>query len=163
MRPNVGLERLAFGQSARRQGWASSVYFKHHDVRYSLPDEWWEEAGMRDAKLIGHSYLGGQSLWPELEVCQIAISDIQPLVRLGSYGVFNDNAEFGTAHNRVVQILRGIREQAPIPPVEVSRLPAGEFPTFKLIHGAHRLYCSIAVGFTHVPAVEVVDFFGIEE
>ena len=136
------------------------MLFKHHDIEYVLPDEWWNEAGMPAGTLGGFSYVGGPSPWPKLKVFELAISDVQAVLRQGSHGVFNDNPEFGTAHDRVVQILRGFREQVPIPPIEVARLHSAQPSRFKLIHGAHRLYCSIAAGFSHVPAVEVVDFFG---
>jgi hypothetical protein len=93
-------------------------------------------------------------------VFEVAVDDIEPLLRVGSHGVFNDNAEFGTAHDRVLRILRGFREQSPIPPIEVARKASILEPRFKLIHGAHRLYCAIAAGYTHVPALEVDDFWG---
>jgi hypothetical protein len=134
--------------------------FSHHNIEYVLPDEWWNEAGMRAGLMTGRSYVSGPSPWPKLPVFELAVSDLQPVLRQGSHGVFNNNPEFGTAHDRVVQILRGFREQSSIPPIEVARLPPIQSPQFKLIHGAHRLYCSIAAGFSHVPAVEVVDFFG---
>jgi len=136
------------------------VRFKHHDAEYELPDDWWNEAGMRASLLSGSSYVGAPSQWPKLQVFELAINDVQPVLRQGSHGVFNDNPEFGTAHDRVVQILKGFRDRTSIPPIEVARLPSPQSPQFKLIHGVHRLYCSIAVGFSHVPAVEVVDFFG---
>ena len=134
--------------------------FKHHDIEYVLPDEWWNEAGMQTEALNGRSYSGGPSPWPNLAVFELDINDVEPMVRQASHGVFNDNTEFGTAHDRVVRILRGFCEQSPIPPIQVSRLHSALPPRYKLIHGAHRLYCAIAAGYSHVPAVEVVDFFG---
>ena len=108
------------------------------------------------------SFRPGASPWPDLPVFEVAIADVQPLVRQGTHGVFNDNPDTGTAHDRVVRILRGFRDGAAIPPVEVARLPAGPPVKFKLIHGAHRFYCAVAAGFSLVPAVEVHDAWGSE-
>jgi len=77
-----------------------------------------------------------------------------------SHGIFNDSSESGSARERVVSILVGLRDRSPIPPVEVSRLSGESSPRFKLIHGVHRLYCAIAVGCADVPAVEVRDIWG---
>ena len=68
--------------------------------------------------------------------------------------VFNDSHDTGlSAHGRVVSILCGFRDGAEIPPVEVVPAPQGSAHLFKLTHGTHRLYCSLAAGFTHVPAI----------
>lgn len=98
----------------------------------------------------------GESQWPELKVFVVAVGDVEPLRRRGTHGVFNDSAESGTAHDRVVRILRGFREGHRIPPIEVARKDTG----FKLVHGAHRFYCAVAAGYTHIAAVEVVDVWG---
>jgi hypothetical protein len=44
-----------------------------------------------------------------------------------------------------------------IPPIELVGTPAGSLFRYKLTAGTHRLYCSLAAGFTHVPAVEGID------
>jgi hypothetical protein len=44
-----------------------------------------------------------------------------------------------------------------IPPIELVDTPAGSLFRYKLTAGTHRLYCSLAAGFTHVPAVEGID------
>lgn len=134
--------------------------FKHRGVEYELPDEWWREAGMPSTNLPVRSFQSGPSPLAELAVFYVAVDDIEPVQRKGSHGVFNDNVEFGTAHDRVLRILRGFVDRSPIPPIEVARNASNADPRFKLIHGAHRLYCAVAAGHTHVPAVEVVDFWG---
>lgn len=106
------------------------------------------------------AFRAGVSPWPELCLFEVAVADVQPLRRNGSHGVFNDNLETGSAQERVVRILRGFREGQSIPPIEVARLADRSSPNFKLSHGAHRFYCAVAVGFSHVPAVEVVDMWG---
>ncbi len=37
----------------------------------------------------------------------------------------------------------------------VVRLPDGSASSHRLYHGAHRFYCSVAAGYSHVPAIEV--------
>ena len=124
------------------------------------PEILWTEAGMEGFTPEERSFRPGQSQWPELPIGEVAIDDVRPLRRQGSHGVFNDNPESGSAHDRVVRILLGFREDSPIPPVEVARSAHGTGSKFKLIHGAHRFYCAEAAGFSHVPAVEVVDIWG---
>jgi hypothetical protein len=41
-----------------------------------------------------------------------------------------------------------------IPPVEVVECGPGSLHRFKLTAGTHRLYLSLAAGFSHVPAVK---------
>ena len=132
----------------------------HQSVDYDLPDEWWNASGIQEAVPSERSYFPSASPSPELPVIYLAISDVAPLVRNGSHGVFNDSLEFGTARDRVIRILTGFREKSAIPPIEVSQLPLGSLARYKLIHGAHRLYCAIAAGYSHVPAIEVEDFWG---
>lgn len=40
-----------------------------------------------------------------------------------------------------------------MPPVEVVAAEPHSAQPLRLVHGAHRLYCSLAAGFSHVPAV----------
>lgn len=134
--------------------------FLHRDVEYSIPDEWWLEVGMADFHSQERSFRPAASPWPDLPVFEVAIGDVQPLVRKGTHGVFNDNPDAGSAHDRVVRILRGFRDGTAIPPIEVARLSGGSSVKFKLIHGAHRFYCAVAAGFSSVPAVEVHDVWG---
>jgi hypothetical protein len=136
------------------------MQFLHRGIQYSLPDEWWAEAGMETFAATGQSFRAGPSPWPELQTFQVAVNDVKPLLRNGTHGVFNDNPEFGTAQSRVVRILRAFRENAPIPPIEVARVASDSTCKFKLVHGAHRFYCGVAAGFSHVPAIEVVDVWG---
>ena len=129
-------------------------------MEYELPDDWWNASGVQYAGLGEHSYRSGPSPNPNQPVFQVSVRDIEPCTRKGSHGVFNDSPEFGAARDRVIALLSGFSENSAIPPIEVSELPPGSGHRYKLIHGAHRLYCAIAVGYSHVPAIKVVDFFG---
>ena len=131
--------------------------FQHLNVEFELPDEWWQEAGMQTFVAPNRTYITSTH---KASILEVPIEDLAPVLRKGSHGVFNDSPEFGSAHERVVCILRGFIEDVPLPPVEVARLASISPPRYKLIHGAHRPYCSIAAGYSHIPAVEVDDFFG---
>ena len=88
------------------------------------------------------------------EVFQVAIKEIGAVQRAPAIPIFNDSRDSGlTARERVVAILRGLRNRAAIPPVEVVPTAEGSAHPFKLTNGTHRLYCSLAAGFSHVPAV----------
>lgn len=80
----------------------------------------------------------------------VPVNEVEPLQRTLSHGVFNDSPETGTARERVTRLLRGFRDDVPIPPIELDRLGPH---AYRLFHGAHRFYCSLAAGFTHVPAI----------
>ena len=134
--------------------------FRHRGIAYTLSDEWWSEAGMEGFVPAQPSFQAGPSPWPDLAVFQVVFEDVEPLIRRGTHGVFNDNVETGSAHDRVVRILRGFREGSAIPPVEVARVTGSGGSHFKLVHGAHRFYCAVAAGFSHIAAVEVVDLWG---
>jgi hypothetical protein len=129
----------------------------HHGIPYDLPDDWWIEAGMPEFVRRDDCYKSGESPWSGLTIAKVPVAEVEPLQRHGTHGVFNDNPDSGSAHDCVANILRGLRADSAIPPIEVVRLPAGSKHTFRLFHGAHRFYCAIAASFSYVPAVEVRD------
>ena len=133
--------------------------FQHLQYDYDLPDEWWQEAGMQTFVPMHRTYVSSIPSTFDEKLIEVAIENLEPLLRKGSHGVFNDNSEFGTAHDRVLRILRGFIEGAILPPVKVTRLNSSYPLRYRLIDGAHRTYCAIAAGYSHVPAVEVDDFF----
>jgi len=51
----------------------------------------------------------------------------------------------------------GFRTGEAFPPIEVTEIPTGSDHKYRPTHGAHRFYCSVAVGFTEVPAVRGLD------
>jgi hypothetical protein len=103
------------------------------------------------------SYLVDLRKFPEASL--IPIAEIEPVARNLSHGVFNSDAETGrTAIERVLSLFRGYQESAAIPPVEVIKLAPGAAYKYRLTHGAHRFYTSIAAGFSHIPAVKGFSF-----
>jgi len=129
----------------------------HGAVQYEIPNEWWEEAGMTGFAPVDRSF---RSAAPErtrlhlTDVIEVSIADVAPVDRQLSHGVFADSKESGTARQRVVRILKGFRENAPIPPVEVVCTPDAPY-RFRLYAGAHRFCCAVVAGFQAVPAVDV--------
>jgi len=53
--------------------------------------------------------------------------------------------------------LRGFVKNAELPPVEVLRQTGSGPYRFCLKNGTHRLYCSLAAGYTKIPAVKALD------
>jgi hypothetical protein len=130
----------------------------HQDVEYSLEDDWWTEAGMVRFEPPARSYRASLLTGSRQPHIEVAVKDVEPLRRNLTHGVFNDGGESGSARQRVVNILCAFREDVALPPVEVARLPSDALHAYRLKHGAHRFYCSIAAGFSHVPAIEVEDW-----
>ena len=131
------------------------MQIRHHDREVVLPDEWWDEAGMADFVRRTSAYLADRSEYPD--VCEVAIEDIGPVRRALGVGVFNDGEE-GSARERVVSILCGFRLGSFIPPVQIVENPTDAPYRYKLTHGTHRLYSSVAAGFSHVPTVKGFDW-----
>jgi hypothetical protein len=135
---------------------APKMQFFHRDFQFELNNSWWTEARMRGFQPTSRSYLIDDQQFPNC--FEIAIEDIAPVRRELKYGVFNDCPKTGLpAKDRVMRILGAFLSNSPLPPVEVVTVPGGYPSKFKLTDGAHRLYLSIAAGFTHVPAVEGFD------
>ena len=121
--------------------------FRHHDFEFEVPDDWWNESGMGDPTLfsLGQSFHPGEPEYPNGKVLMLPLVDVCVKPRcLGEFGVFRNRED-------VVRILKGFRDGDPIPPVEVRHIDGSRYA---LYHGQHRFYCSVAAGFTHVPAVE---------
>jgi len=127
----------------------------HHGMTIVLDDDWWTEGGMTDFAPAAATYAVDAMVFPERVIFAAKIDDIGPVRRAPGVGIFNDDRDSGiTARDRVVRILRGFRSGALIPPVEIVKAKPGDEYLYRLVAGTHRLYCSLAAGFTYVPAVE---------
>lgn len=105
-----------------------------------------------------NTYVVDQRIFPEQRVSMIRIEDIGPVRRSPGTALFNDCGETGlTARERVVRILHGFSTGNAIAPVKILKSSRGDVHRYKLIDGAHRLYCSVAAGYTHIPAVKGLD------
>jgi len=126
----------------------------HGDVQYELDDEWWAEAGMAGFHPARRAFRADPRAFPDYELLEVSVADVEPLRRQLSHGVFNDSPSSGTARERVVRILQGFRSDSPIPPIEMLVATGGPYK-YSLYHGAHRFYCAVAAGYPAVPAVDV--------
>jgi hypothetical protein len=134
----------------------------HHGMKTVLDDDWWAEARMFGFRPRALSY-NADDTYNDRRVFRVAIKDIAPVRRAPSIPIFNRSHDTGlSARERVIEILKGFREGAAIPPVEVVMAKQGSPQSFKLVGGVHRLYCSLAAGFSHVPAVIGVDINALD-
>jgi hypothetical protein len=132
--------------------------FTHHGLKIVLNDDWWAEAGMASFTPSSTAYHADPRTFPGQRIFEVWIDDIGPVSRARGVGIFNASHDGTvTARESVVAILLGFRCGAMIPPVEVVKAEALSAYPYKLVHGTHRLYCSLAAGFTHMPAVEGFD------
>jgi hypothetical protein len=121
---------------------------RHHDLDIELEDSWLAEYGASSFRPSSSSYAFAENGDASL----LLITDIEPARRNLEVPYFNDSAEEGlTAKERVVRILRAFVTGTDLPPVEIAE--NGDGRAFSLTNGVHRLYLSLAVGFTHVPAI----------
>ncbi|MCZ6625242.1 MAG: ParB/Srx family N-terminal domain-containing protein [Deltaproteobacteria bacterium] len=132
----------------------------HYGLKFELRDDWWVEAGMVGFDVQDSAYKVNLNAFPN--VYSVSIKEVGPVHREG--GVFKDDNETGlSAKERVTRILRWFREDVAIEPVEVVKLLPSDPYRYKLVHGAHRFYCSLAAGFTHVPAVDGFDWASLDQ
>src|SRR5438552_10024678 len=150
----LGQACRCFKHTQRISGILCLMKFTHHGLQVELPDDWWTEAEMRGFVPTFTAYRVNRLFQ---NVREVPLEDVGPVSRNAGVGIFNDSEEEGSARERVVRILRGFRLDNAIPPVEIVEGQAGYPYRYKLAHGAHRLYCSLAAGFKCVPTIEVFD------
>jgi hypothetical protein len=126
------------------------VKIAHHDLATNINDEWWVEAGMPRFVPTSWAYRSDR------DAVEIRIADIGPVdLQRQLIGIFRDNADLGIpARERVLKILWGFRCGETIPPVKIVEGDAGYGYKYRVKDGVHRLYLSIAAGFTHVPTIK---------
>ena len=125
---------------------------KHHELEFELDCAWWTEAGMEKFAPLTRAYVAKSSQTDGRSIIEVPIEDVRAVSRKPGIGIFNDN-EDSTARERVVRILGGFVSGEKIRPVEVKCEPPESPYRYKLHDGTHRFYCSLAAGFSHVPAV----------
>lgn len=138
--------------------WETGMKIIHHDLEVELNDEWWEAAGMNLFIPKTRAYLTHQVFCENQPLFEVPIEDVGPVRRAPGVGIFNESEEGTSARDRVVSILSGFRSNVPIPPVQIVTRQAGYPYPYKLVAGAHRLYCSLAAGFTYIPAIKGFDW-----
>ncbi len=109
------------------------------DDPHQVPDEWLIEAGVKNFVPSLASFRC--DVPHEL----VALVDIETPLR--RWDVILDANGFG--RDRMLRILEGIRRGDALPPIDVE---IGDARPYRLRAGFHRLYASLATGFSHVPA-----------
>ena len=89
----------------------------HHGMKIVLDDDWWAEARMVGFIPRALSYRTDDTAYRGRRIFQVPIKDIAPVRRAPGVPIFNDSHDTGlSARERVVEILRGFRENAALPP-----------------------------------------------
>jgi hypothetical protein len=133
----------------------------HHDLEIELDGDWLVAAEMSGFVPTSKAYRTSKSIDKNATIREICIGDIGPVHR--NVGIFRDSPAGIPVRERVIKILRGFRSGDAIPPVKVVENKPGSAHRYKLTDGTHRLYCSIAVGFTDIPAVEGFDWDSLDQ
>jgi hypothetical protein len=108
---------------------------------FEIPDDWWDEAGMRAFKAQSPSYtLPANIIAPLVPLTEVLRPPRTVVHDLG-----------GFCRNRMVGVLVEIATVQAIYPVDMENINSGAF-RYGLRHGFHRYCASIAAGFTHIPA-----------
>ena len=119
--------------------------FYHEGFPFYVPDSWWLKAKMAEFEPRTLHYRTDDP-----EALSVSVGEVEPVRRQLSYGVFADE-------EGVLNIFNGSVENSAILPVDIKRQPQGSVYPYALYDGAHRFYCSVAAGFSHVPAVMTGD------
>src|SRR5437660_3579946 len=131
--------------------------FAHHDLAFDLEDDWWNEARMAGFSPTSRAYRTDARFSDTGEpILEVSIAEVAPAPR--PVGIFRDSEDGIPARERVLKILWGFRLGEAIPPVRVVESKSGSIYRYKLTDGAHRFYCALASGFTHVPTLKGFDW-----
>lgn len=117
------------------------------EVTYTpeIPDDWWKEAGM-------DKFVRASKAYPSSSSRLVLISEIEPPRRAEGKRCFE--------RDRIVSLLKGFIDGAAIDPIEVGEVKTLTGYKFKVMHGMHRFYSSLAAGFECIPVV-VKPYFDI--
>ena len=151
----LGQACRCFEHTQRISGILCLMKFTHHGLQIEMPDDWWTEAGMPGFVPVFKAYRVNKSLFQNVR--EVLLEHVGPVSRNAGVGIFNDSEEEGSSRDRVLRILRGFRFDDAIPPVEIVEGQVGYPYRYKLVHGAHRFYCSLAAGFKSIPSIEGFD------
>jgi hypothetical protein len=122
---------------------------------FVLPDEWIKGSGFipYGQKGIQHYPIDDSKGHKRCDIFIVKISEINPNIRTP---IFKDGTvDFieRTARERTVDLLIKIQKKIPLYPITVKSSGHVKEYRYKLYEGCLRLHCSIAAGFTHIPAV----------
>ena len=144
-RRHFGRNHKAGRPSQSRRCYTATMRFYHEDFPFCVPDSWWLKAKMAEFEPRTLHYRTDDP-----KALSVSVWEVEPVRRQLSYCVFADE-------EGVLRIFSGFVENSAIPPVEIKRQSQGSGYPYALYDGAHRFYCSVAAGFSHVPAVVTGD------
>jgi len=133
---------------------------EHHGLSVDLPDDWWLEAGMTNFTPKTRAYRVKPDDAQNSTFYEVRIQDIEPLdAARHSISIFRDDIDNCIpARERVMKIFRGFQNGDTIDAVRVLPTAPGSPHKYRLVDGTHRLYCSLAAGFTDIPTVKGFDW-----
>ncbi len=108
-------------------------------ILFTIDDSLWTAAKLQN-------FVPEKSHYTAIEengIMVLSINDILPRFRAKG---FNER--------RILRILKCISNNVELPPILVQQNRRNSSYKYIIIDGFHRFYSSIAVGFTHIPAVE---------
>src|SRR6185312_12786985 len=133
------------------------------DTTFDIPEECWKSADMSNfiRSTLAYSVMSppypkdaGLPMNPPI-ASLVALPKIEPLWRSLKDGI--PEARLFATKQRLADILRGFRTNAQIPPIWISNSRSGHY-CYKIQHGVHRFYASIAAGFSYIPAIVMEPF-----
>ncbi len=120
-------------------------YVTHDFVEFEIPDTWLVGSGLNRASLAGNYFVSDKAE-AVLDFRLVSSPEREPGVRW-----FHEDS--------MLSILTAFVSNQSLPPVDVDRPPQGPLP-FRVWHGLHRYYASIAAGFRGIP-VKIRPYFDI--
>jgi hypothetical protein len=134
----------------------------HHDLQVEVMDEWLTKSEALNFVPCCSSYVVDTQKFVNRNVCIVAIKDVAPVRRaIGIPTLKSDDFHGLSAEDRCISLLKAMVAAKPLPPIELKPTQIGK-QEFELKDGTHRLYLSLALGFTHVPAVRWLDIEALD-
>jgi len=112
-------------------------------VEFEVPDDWWTSAGMTNFVPSSDYYTAKQSSCPEI----VAVGEVEPPFR----------EKWFRNRQSVIEVLTKMRTGEELEPIEVWSREKTRTEKYRVKHGFHRFYLSIAIGYPKLP-IKVNDF-----
>ncbi len=119
------------------------------DVRFEIPTEWWERAGMPGFARRALHY----TVTDTERVRVVPIAEVVAPKRMSNLQGYSRD---GFDQDRMISVLSAFTTGAPLPPVEVTENVSGP-ARYTLYDGMHRFYASIAARYSHLPIIITED------
>lgn len=115
-------------------------------VEFEVPDDCWTSAGMENFVPSSDHYTTKQSSYSEI----VAVEDVEP--------PFRENRQLWfRGRESVIAVLTMMRTGEELDPIEVWSREKTRTEKYRVKHGFHRFYLSIAIGYPKLP-IKVTEF-----